>query len=223
MFDKVMSLKEKNKFIPYDYNLDFSDNSTMSCEEVAYDAFKTVSEGKMIIPEIESLIELNDPKFLKRVGVKKGHMMVPTDMETDSRFEIVLDWTDYRVMRDSWRKDALLGEMFRWIGEYNYKIHENLTSIAAKVIWSTRNIPGVWGMLSKLAGIPKDFTKDVPGLTISTIASLKGIGGELLPVVTRADQEHFKANGKWMTKLELGNALEKYRATKPKKLNKIFR
>ncbi len=223
MYDKVVKLKEKNKVILYDYNLDFSDNTKLSCEEVAYDAFKTVSNGAVILPEMESLIELNDPKFLKRVGVKKGPMMVPTDMETDSRFDIVLDWTDYRVMRDSWRKDALLGEMFRWIGEYKYRIHENMTSIAAKVIWSTRYVPGLWGMLAKVSGIPKDFTKDVPNLTISTMASLKAIGNELLPVVSSADKEFFAQKGKWMTKEELSQSLEEYRKTKPKKLNKVFR
>lgn len=223
MYEKVVKLKAQKKVILYDYKLNFSDNSKLSCEEVAFDAFKTVSSGAVIIPEMESMIELNDPKFLDRVGVKKGPMMVPTDMETDSRFEIVLDWTDYRVMRDSWRKDALLAEMFRWIGEYKYRIHENLTSVAAKLIWSTRFVPGLWGMLSSISGIPKDFTKDVPSLTISTMASLKGIGGQLLPVVSKADQDYFTQNGKWMTKEELSKTLDDYRKSKPKKLRKIFR
>ena len=223
MYDRVQKLKEQKKFIPYDYELNFADNSKMSCEEVAYDAFKTVSNGAVIIPEIESQILLDDTKFLKRVGVKKGPMMVPTDMETDSRFDIVLDWTDYRVMRDSWRKDALLGEMFRWIQDYDYRIYENMTSVAAKVIWSTRYIPGLWGMMSKLSGIPKDFTKDVPSLTITTMASLKSIGGELLPVVTKADQEYFAKNGKWMSSEELRLTLDQYRQTNPKSLRKVFR
>jgi hypothetical protein len=223
MYEKVTKLSEQKKVIPYDYELDFSDNSSLSCEEVAYDAFKTQSGGKFIIPEIESQILLDDEKFLKRIGVKKGPMMVPTDMETDSRFDIVLDWTDYRVLRDSWRKDALLGEMFHWIQDYDYRIYENLTSIAAKVIWSTRYIPGLWGMMSKISGIPKDFTKDVPSITISTMASLKTIGTELLPVVTKADQEYFEKNGKWMTTEELRVVLDEYRKTDPKKLRKVFR
>jgi hypothetical protein len=223
MYNKVQLMKANHQVIPYDYSLDFSDNSKLSCEEVAYDSFKTVSEGKTILPEIESEITMNDAQFLKRIGVKKGAMMVPTDMETDSRFDIVLDWTDYRIMRDSWRKDALLGEMFRWIQEYNYSIHENLTSIGAKAIWSTRYIPGVWQVLSKLAGLDTNFMKDIPSLTISTIASLKTIGGILLPVVTEADQEHFKQTGQWMTKAELYKALDDYRQTNPKKLRKVFR
>lgn len=223
MYDKVMSLKKNKKIIPYDYELDFEDNTKLSCEEVAFDSFKHVSDGKMIIPEDMSKITMDDMSFLKRIGIKKGDMMVPTDMETDSRFEVVLDWTDYRLMRDSWRKDAILGEMFRWINERDYKIHENLTSIAAKAIWSTRYIPGLWGMMAKISGIPKDFTKDVPSITISTMASLKTIGSILLPEVTKADQEYFAKNGKWMSTEMLRESLEKFRGTEPKDLRKVFR
>ncbi len=223
MYNKVMSLKKNKKFIPYDYNLDFSDNSKLSCEEVAYDSFKQVSEGKVVLPEVMSEVTMNDESFLRRVGIKKGAMMVPTDMETDSRFEIVLDWTDYRLMRDSWRKDAVLGEMFRWIDERDYKIHENLTSVAAKAIWSTRYIPGLWGMMAKISGLPKDFTKDVPSITIATMASLKTIGGILLPEIKKADEEYFAQNGKWMSTEMLRDALEKFRESNPKDLRKVFR
>ncbi len=223
MYDKVMALKKQNKIIYYDYDLDFEDNSKLSCEEIAYDSFKQNSDGKFIIPEQMSKIEMKDEEFLKRIGIKKGLMMTPVDMETDSRFDIALDWTDYRIMRDSWRKDAVLGEMFRWINDYNYKIHENLTSIGAKVVWSTRYIPGLWGMLAKVSGLSKDMTKDVPSLTISTMASLKTIGGILLPIATKADEEYFLKNGKWMSTEMLREALENFRQTNPKKLRKVFR
>lgn len=223
MYDRVMKAKKEKKIIYYDYNLDFADNSTMSCEEVAYDAYKHASNGQFIIPEVESMIELDDLAFLKRVGVKKGPMMVPTDMETDSRFDVVLDWTDYRVMRDSWRKDSLLGEMFNWIQNHDYRIYENLTSKAAKLIWSTRYIPGVWHILSRLAKIPTDFTKEVPSLSITTIASLQAIGSDLLKEATRVDTESYAKTGKWLTKAELSKALDDYRQTNPKKLRKVFR
>ena len=223
MYNKVVALKKQNKFIPYDYELDFSDNSKLSCEEVAYDSFKNASEGKVILPEVMSDITMEDASFLKRIGIKKGSMMVPADMETDSRFEIVLDWTDYRLMRDSWRKDAVLGEMFRWIDEHGFQIHENLTSVAAKAIWSTRYIPGVWDMLAKVSGIPKDFTKDVPSITIATMASLKTIGNIMLPAVKKADEEYYAENGKWMSTEMLRETLEKLRENEPKDLRKVFR
>lgn len=223
MYDKVMELKKKNKIIYYDYDLNFEDNTKLSCEEIAYDSFKQNSDGKFIIPEVMSNIAMEDEAFLKRIGVKKGSMMTPADMETDSRFDIVLDWTDYRIMRDSWRKDAVLGEMFRWVNEHHYKIHENLNSEGAKIVWSTRHIPGLWEMLARVSGLPKDMTKDVPSKTISTMASLKTIGGILLPIVAKADEEYFAKNGKWMSSEMLRDTLEKFRETDPKKLRKVFR
>ena len=223
MYNKVQTLKAQKKFIPYDYNLDFSENAKLSCEEVAFDSFKSVSNGSFIIPEVMSKVTLSDEKFLNRIGIKKGEMMVPTDMETDSRFDIVLDWTDFRVMRDSWRKDAVLGEMFRWSEDYKYSIHENFTSIAARVVWATRYIPGLWNMMAKVSGLPKDFTKDVPSKTIATMASLKGIGAELLPVVAKADDDYFKLTGRWLSSKDLRKILENHRQTHPKKLEKIYR
>jgi hypothetical protein len=223
MFDRVEKLKQDKKIIPYDYNLDFSDNSTLSCEEVAYDSFKTVSKGAVILPETMSEVTMQDTSFLKRIGLKTGKMMVPTDMETDSRFDIVLDWTDYRLMRDSWRKDAVLGEMFRWINEYKYGIHENFTSVAARVFWSTRYIPGVWSMMAKISGIPKDFTKDVPPLTIATMASLKSIGNVLLPIVTEYDETNFQKTKTWLSGQMLRKSLDDFRKTQPQRLRKVFR
>jgi hypothetical protein len=223
MFSKIVDLKKKNKFIPYDYELNFEDNSKLSCEEVAYDSFKSKSGGAFIIPELMSSVKLNDEKFLERIGLKKGNMMTPADMETDSRFEIALDWTDYRIMRDSWRKDIATAEMFNWINEYKYRIHEDVKSIAARVIWSTRYIPGVWGMMAKISGIPKDYTKDVPGKTIATMASLKGIGSILLSEVKSADEKYYASTGMWMTELMLKESLEKFREQNPEKLNKLFR
>lgn len=207
MFEKVTKLKKQNKVILYDYDLDFSSNETMSCEEVAYDAYKTASGGEFIIPEIESTIYLNDEKFLKKLGIKKGPLMVPTDMETDSRFDIVLDWTDYRIMRDSWRKDALLGETFKRIESEGARIYTGITSLAARFFWSTRKIPGVWGMMSRISGIPKNFTDDVPSDTIATMAGLKSIGGKMLPLIAKADQEFYEKNRRWMTSIELRQKL----------------
>lgn len=223
MFDRVTKLKAQKKIIPYDYDLNFEDNSKLSCEEVAYDSYKTVSSGAFILPETMSEVTMTDSNFLKRIGINSGKMMVPADMETDSRFDIVLDWTDYRLMRDSWRKDAVLGEMLRWIVDYKYTIHENLTSVAARAIWSTRYFPGVWGMLSKLSGIPKDFTKDVPSLTIATMASLKSIGSVLLPAVNRFDEEYFQKNKSWPSSSMIRKNLDDFRKTEPAKLKKVFR
>jgi hypothetical protein len=113
--------------------------------------------------------------------------------------------------------------MMRWISEYNYSIHENLTSEAARLFWSTRYIPGVWSMMAKISGIPKDFTKDVPSLTIATMASLKSIGHVLYPEIVKSDEEYFAKNKTWLSSAMLRKSLDDFRKTEPTKLKKLLR
>lgn len=222
MFEKISRLKKQNKTIPYDYKLDFSDNSKLSCEEIAYDAFKETSRGQIILPENLSEVELKDTAFLSKIGVKPSALMMPADLEIDSRFDIVLDWTDYKIVRDSIRKDAVMGEMFHWMNEHNYKIHQNFRSIAARVVWSTRFIPGLWQLMSALSGIPSDFQKDVPPEAISTMEGLKSIAGNILKFATMADEEFQRRNNRWMTSVELRKTIDTYLKGRPKDIINNF-
>lgn len=67
MRERVKDVFAKGSFIPYDYGLDFNKNETLSCEEVAFDAFKTASEGRMIIPEAPSFIAYYNKEDRKSV------------------------------------------------------------------------------------------------------------------------------------------------------------
>lgn len=216
MYNKITNLKKENKTIPYDYELNFEDNTKLSCEEIAYDAFKEISQGKIILPENKSLVDLKDTEFLKKIGVKAGPLMLPADLEIDSRFDIVLDWTDYKIIRDSIRKDAIMGVMFQWMNERHYRIHQSFRSIAARVVWSTRFIPGLWNLMSSLSGIPTDFQKDVPPAAISTLEGLKSIAGVMLEFTTLADEEFHRQNNRWMTSAELRQTIDTYLQTNPK-------
>jgi hypothetical protein len=222
MFERIRKKESVGERIPYDYALNFADNSKLSCEEIAYDAFKTVTDGKMILPENVSQVELRDHEFLEQMGLRPGALMIPADMEVDSRFDIVLDWTDYQVIRDSIRKDAVMGEVFHWMNEHEYKIHPSMKSRLAKLIWSTRYIPGLWHLMSQISGIPADFQKDVPGVAISTLESIKGIAKPILNFVTSADEEFFHKNGRWMTPLELRASIDAYLKTGPESVIEHF-
>ncbi|MBC7429679.1 MAG: hypothetical protein H7336_13765 [Bacteriovorax sp.] len=222
MYKRIKQSEINKNPIPYDYDLNFVDNSRMSCEEIAYDSLKTISKNNFIIPENSSTVYLKDQDFLKDVGLKSGKMMVPADMEIDSRFNIVLDWTDYKVIRDSERKDAVSGEMFRWMNEHHYKIQKSFKSKIAGVIWATRYIPGIWHLLSKISGIPTDYKKDVPAAAITTMASINEIGKNMLDHVTIFDEEFNRINSRWMTSAELRSNLNDYRLSHPHELDKIF-
>lgn len=222
MYEKITNLKKEDKTIPYDYELNFKDNKKLSCEEIAYDAFKEISQGKIILPENKSTVNLKDTDFLKKIGVRPGALMLPGDLEIDSRFEIMLDWTDYKIIRDSLRKDAVMGVMFQWMNERHYRIHQNFRSIAARMVWSTRFIPGLWNLMSSLSGIPSDFKKDVPPAAITTMEGLKSIAGVMLEFTTLADEEFHRQNNRWMTSAELRQTINTHLLTRPQDIINNF-
>jgi hypothetical protein len=218
MYARIKKSEKDDKPIPYDYSLDFTDNKSLSCEEIAYDAFLNASEGKFFIPENLSKVAIKDEKFLKKIGIKAGALMMPADLEVDSRFNIILDWTDYRIVRDSIRKDAVMGEIFKWMNEHNYKIHSTFRSIGAKVVWAARYIPGLWQLLAKLSGIPADFKKDVPAAAISTLESIKSTAEPLLVFITDADEHFHRLENRWMTPTELRRTINNYLSIKPQRV-----
>lgn len=222
MYNKIKKSQADGKTIAYDYELNFLDNSKLSCEEIAYDALKSTSNGLIIIPENPSIVDLKDEKLLEKIGIKKGALMMPGDMEIDSRFDLILDWTDYRINRDSIRKDAIMGSVFSWINNHNYHIDDTWRSIAARLIWSTRYIPGLWNLMAKISGIPVDYKKDVPAAAIATVESINGLGGKMLEFITLADEEHQRIASRWMTPDELRRTLDNYIKSRPPEIYSDF-
>lgn len=203
MLKRVQTLAAEGKHIPYDYVLDFSKNDKLSCEEVGYDAYYTASGGKLKLPWSESVVQVSDEGFVRDAGLRNGPQMMPADMEIDPRFDIVLDWTDYRLIRDSWRKDAVFAEIFRWMNVEGYRMNNTFKATMGELMWKTRASTLFWPMFSNMTGIPKDFEKEVPGEGLATIANLTALAEFLVPALARADQAYFDKNGRWMSPAEL--------------------
>lgn len=211
MYQRVKRSYDTKTRIAYDYLQDLTNNEKMNCGEIAYDAFKTASSGQFVIPHVESQISVKNPDFLKGSGLSNGNMMLAADMELDPRFEVVLDWTDYRLMRDSWRKDSVMREVLRWVNEENYILKNNFKASMGKLIWKTRETKYLWPIMAKIAGIPKDFEKEVPAEGIAMMANLKGIGGYLVPELAKKDEAFFKEKRRWMSLSELQSTVNDLR------------
>ncbi len=213
IYNLVMQKKQTGTYIPYNYALDFDDHTKMSCEQVAYEGFKSASTDTVILPEHKSNIDFKDKAFLKGIGISQGPMMVPADMEIDSRFDIAADWTDVRLVRNSWEKDSTLRAMLHMMGDLGYKIHDGVESELAKVLWATRSIPWAWRISSLISSIPVDYTPDVPSSMIAMIAGVKRVAAMMVAPIIKADQEQYAKSGLWMSEVELDQAAENYRVT----------
>lgn len=202
--------------IRYDYSMDFTDYSKMSCVELAIYAYDKASQGQIKIPTNPANLTLNNPDFLSKMNLKKGNIITPDDLETDPNFELVLDWKDYRLMRDSRHKDAILSELMRWMSDLHYNFHDTLKSKAAKyVVQPSRRTP-LWPLVRLVTGAP-NIDKEIPAKTLGVMTVLNGVAENLLEEIRKQDEAYFQKHQRPMTNTQLRETLERIRQEDAKK------
>lgn len=209
MGDYVKERIEAKDPIHYDYELDFKDHSTMSCAEVSQVAFELATDGKMRIPYYPNEV-VGAQSLLEHIGLSPGETFEPGDMEIDPRFELMGEFQDLRLTRDSRQKDAIMTMMFKWMDEKNYVLKDNLKSkMAGGIIYDARR-SAFWPLVKMAMGL-EDFSKEIPRKMLRTVTLLKDIGGVLLKEVKEKDQAFEKEHGMPMNYMELYKTLENFR------------
>jgi hypothetical protein len=195
--------------IKYDYELNFNDPTTMSCAEVSQVAFELASDGKFTIPFYKNEIK-GAESLVSRLKIAPGPTYEPGDMEIDPRFELMGEFQDLRLTRDSRQKDAIMSEVFRWMNEYDYQLVDSMKSkMAGGLIWKVRRT-FLWPLVKKALKID-DFSKEIPSNMLSTVTLVNQIGEVLVQEMKAQDLEFEKKYGVPMNASDMAQALEKYR------------
>lgn len=218
--------------IKYDYELNFEDPKTMSCAEVSQVAFQMASDGAMKIPMYPNNIK-GAESLTKRLKIAQGPTYEPGDMEIDPRFELVAEFRDLRLTRDSRQKDAVMSAIFNWMNQKNYQLKDNFTSrMAGGPIYFIRKT-FMWPLVKKMLKLD-DFSKEVPRNMLQTVALINEIGVFLQTELKKRDDAFEATHGLPMGMMDLYKALEEIReqdlklyqlrkTRKQAKLHKIFR
>jgi hypothetical protein len=205
----VKSRIDSKKPIKYDYQLNFNDATTMSCAEVSQVAFEMASGGKFKIPYYPNEIA-GAESLVNRLKIAPGATYEPGDMEIDPRFELMGEFQDLRLTRDSRQKDAIMSSIFRWMNEYDYELVDTMKSkMAGGVIHKVRKT-FLWPLVQKTLKID-DFSKEVPGNMLSTVTLINQIGEVLVAEMKDLDSAYEKKHGVPMSALEMSDALEQLR------------
>ena len=205
---------DKKNPIKYDYELNFNDASTMSCAEVSQVAFEMASGGKFKIPYYPNEIA-GAESLVSRLKISPGATYEPGDMEIDPRFELMGEFSDLRLTRDSRQKDAIMTAVFSWMNEHDYQLVDTMKSkMAGGVIHKVRRT-FLWPLVQKMLKID-DFSKEIPGNMLSTVQLINQIGEVLVVEMQARDAAFEKKHGVPMSALEMSEALESLRAADAK-------
>ncbi len=209
--------KIKGPKIPYDYAQNFSDESRLTCHEIPYHSFEHATNGDVMLPEFPAENQIGNPNILKLLGVKNGPTFSPDDLEIDARFELLLEWTDYRILRDHRYKNMITRKIFEWANTRSYNLRNSTASfIAGNILYPLRRVDLIWKLVKKIPSI-KEFPKDLPRNMLMGMLKIQNVGDILYDVLKTADKVSLRRTGRPLNNEELLETLENYRLEDLKK------
>lgn len=195
--------------IKYDYELDFKDPKTMSCAEVSQVAFQMASGNQFKIPFYPNEIA-GAKSIIERLKLVEGETYEPGDMEIDPRFELMGEFQDLRLTRESRQKDAIMTAIFDWMTRKNYELKDNVKSrLAGTLIYDVRRT-FMWPMVKKVLKLD-DFSKEVPRNMIRTVTIINQLGEKMLVELKARDVAFEKKSGVPMSYMDFYRELEEMR------------
>ena len=119
---------------------------------------------------------------------------------------MVLDWRDYRLIRDSRRKDAVLSEFVRWMNDLDYKFHDTAKSVIAKDILLPASSTRLWPLIRKVTGTP-DIDPLLPKKTLGIMTVMNQVAAMVLQQLDKADDAYIARHGRPMSNAQLREAV----------------
>ena len=109
---KYMYNESQSRHIPYDFKMDYHDDSAMFCSEVGSYAYK---QNGILLWEFESTISSNGIiDWLNTFGVDHFVTQMPSDLEYDPNLSVVAEWRNKDILfqdhLDNAVMDALISE-----------------------------------------------------------------------------------------------------------------
>ena len=149
IYKRVKEAQEGKGNIPYDFSMNYHDDSTLFCSEIIYSGFKAATNGKLDIPLYKTKFNKGLIPFLQTLGMDINEQNIstfktfaPGDILYDPNFELVAEWRDPDKINDSRMKDLILTKMFEWMEEKNYRLQtKTITKAKARAAWLARRTP----------------------------------------------------------------------------------
>lgn len=149
VYEKVQAKQLKGKNIPYDFAMDFKDDSSLFCSEVISTGFKNALPSEDYFPMFKSKFTPGIIPFLNTIGVPANkenisnlEVFSPGDIQFDPRFDLIAEWRNPRKMEESRIKDFILTKLFERMDQKGYVIDASLKmNVEARTFWLLRRLP----------------------------------------------------------------------------------
>ncbi|MDD2929946.1 MAG: YiiX/YebB-like N1pC/P60 family cysteine hydrolase [Sideroxydans sp.] len=177
----------KAKHIPYDFSMNWNDDSKMFCSEVAYHAYRSV--GVDLWADKQKLESPGLIRWLGDMGMKHFTTIMPSDIEYDPRLAPVAEWRNLETLRydrlDNVTLDVLLEAAERG-DRLGYSPLSTLPGGAVKL----------WSKLKSVVGLSPNIPDGMSVSTALRVRSLiKNVHPKLRAAIADAEMKYRKEHG----------------------------
>jgi len=105
----ILLQRAQNEHIPYDFEMDFNDNSKLFCSEVASDAYS--QQGVKLWMGISNISSTGVRSWLATFGVRYFETQEPSDLEYDPQLRVVAEWHNPETLYKDHLDNAVIDVM----------------------------------------------------------------------------------------------------------------
>ena len=182
--------------------MDRKNQKELFCSQTASYGYDKVS---VRIPLFESTLEKNND-LIRVLGVKEVNTFAPGDMELDSRFAMLGEWRDYRKLKNTRQKDAVLSSIFEWMNNKNYKFDPKM-KVEAKSLFAYLIRHTDINIMKVESQVPKNMSLPL----MAAVQTLNRISDKLQSYLETREQIFYQKNHRFFTHRESMQVLEDYR------------
>lgn len=208
--------RNPNRRIGYDYKMDLENPKKMTCSAVTYWGYRRASGDQFEIPEERSSVSPKLKQIFTQTGIKMGPMLTAGDIELDTRFELVLEFRDLRLVQDGRIRDAVEQMIFKWMKEKKYRLWPTGSTIAIDALIYPLRPTRLWPLVKRVTGSP-DFPPDMPKGFLKTLNQINDVSDILYKRLHDASEKSRRVTGWGLTMQQMYDELEAYRQEDLKK------
>ena len=213
IFDRVKKASASGKNVPYDFGMVLESrekgkrgDEELFCSEIVYSAYKTASDGKLLLPKYPTGLHPKNNKFLKDIGVLASETFAPSDMELETRFEEVAEWRNFKKTQRARMIDSVLTKTYEFMNEKNYALKNTPEDMLKRdMAYAMRHLP----LFSNL--VKDKFPQNMTRRALGTMLALDKVAAPMLERLKQASDEQKIKTGYPFTAAQMGTYLDQLR------------
>lgn len=202
----------RGRSIPYDFSMRLEGKKRLFCSKLVHLAFKEASGSKVRLPAFMTRLDMKNPDFFRRIGVKAKSTFAPGDLDLDPDFDLVAEWQDYRRTSGLRRQDMIMTKVLEWMDKHGWRFEES-TWIWLLAIFGRFTSYFSEDLKKLISSVVPKVPRNMPGRTIATVIMLHKTAEELMPHLAALEDNQIRMRGRPLHSRDVLAHLETLRET----------